>query len=308
MSLCPPRLPEGATIGIVGPAGPMVSSRLERGVKYLHSKGYRTKLGASIYEVRGYLAGGDRQRVADLNLMFADPEVDAIFCTRGGYGTPRLLDLVDYEQVLETPKILVGYSDITALHLALHTKTGLISFSGPMVAVEMGKGMLPFTEKAFWPLLISPDPQAELIANSCLAQNNVPSKVQGKLFPCNLSMLSTLIGTPFLPDLAGAILVLEDVGETLYKIDRHLTQLRHCGILSNLSGLVLGAFCGSEENPDSIQTLRTVVEEVTDGLNLPILFDLAYGHIDAKYTLPVGVNALMDLNRKCIEIIGSAVA
>ncbi len=291
----PPRLRQGDTIGIVGPASPMIPERLQRGIAYLENRGFRIKKGKFINNVYGYLAGSDAERSDDFNLMFADPEVKAIFCTRGGYGTPRMLDLIDYDLIKNNPKIFVGYSDITALQLAIYRKTGLVTFSGPMAAVEMGKNIDTFTEEHFWELLSDRQPNYKMTGLDGHLHCVKPGKASGQLLGGCLSLLCSIIGTPFCPDFQNAILFIEDVGEQPYQIDRHLTQLRLAGILRQISGLVVGKFedCEPQNDVPSL-TIEQVLEDTTKELDIPILSGLPYGHIDVKYTLPVGAEAVLD--------------
>lgn len=301
--MIPPALRKGDTIGVVGPASPMIEERLHKGIAHLKSRGFRVKLGSSVGKVHGYLAGSDAERAEDLNRMFRDPEVQAVFCTRGGYGTPRILDLVDYDAIQKHPKIFVGYSDITALHLAIYRKTGLVTFSGPMVAVEFGKGVETFTEQHFWQLLAEEHAFFELtgLANPLRALR--PGKAGGKLLGGCLSLISSLVGTPFCPDFSGAVLFIEDVGEQPYQIDRQLTQLRHAGVLHRISGLLAGTFEDCEPKDDSPSlTLEQVLLDATEGLNIPVLTGLPYGHIDVKYTMPVGAEAQLDSAKGTVTI------
>jgi len=286
----------------------MIPERLEHGVTYLKDSGFNVRLADSVGQCHGYLAGRDEARAEDLNRMFADPEVHAIFCTRGGYGTPRLLDRVDYALIKKNPKILVGYSDITALQLAIHAKTGLITFSGPMVAVEMGKGIAAFTEEHFWRLIRSPQPSYPMSGLhtplSCLR----PGKARGKLLGGCMSLLCSLLGTPFCPDFTDAILFVEDVGEQPYQIDRQLTQLRHAGVLRRIRAMVVGKFEDCEPSDDAPSlTIEQVLMDVTEGLDIPVLTGLPYGHVDVKYTIPVGAEAVVDSDEGIMTIVETVV-
>lgn len=302
MPLYPPKLNPGDTIGVIAPASPMRAERLTHGIQYLESRGFRIKLGQHIREVHGYLAGEDLLRSADLNAMFADDTVRAIFCARGGYGSPRILDAIDYKSIRRHPKILVGYSDITAIQLALFKKAELVTFSGPMVAVEMGNGIDPFTESNFWKMLMAPAPGFRMITNSdsiCLR----PGRATGRLLGGCLSLICSLLGTPFLPDFKGAILFVEEVGEEPYRIDRMLNQLKLAGILNSVNGIVFGQFpdCAPKSDSPSL-TLQQVFAELTADLSIPILMNFPYGHVDAKYTIPVGAEAIINTDDGSLEI------
>lgn len=281
----------------------MIEQRLSKGLHYLKERGYKIKLGKHVSDVHGYLAGQDADRVHDLNSMLCDPEVDAVFCTRGGYGTPRILPHIDYEVIKERPKILVGYSDITALQLAIFARTGLVTFSGPMVAVELGKGVAPFTEAHFWPLLTSANISLKMTARDGPLERLKPGRATGTLLGGNLAMVCSLLGTEYLPDLRGAILVIEEIGEEPYRLDRMLTQLKLAGVLAQAGGLVLGHFSGCE--PSSGQpslTVEEIVMNATAGLEIPVVAGLPYGHGEVKYTLPLGARACLDAETGVLEV------
>lgn len=302
-SLKPPRLQKGDTIGVVAPASPMKPERLQKGVKYLKNLGYQVKLGESVEQVHGYLAGIDEARVADLNNMFADSAVKAVFCVRGGYGTPRILPQIDYDLIQKNPKIFLGYSDITALQLAIYAKTSLVSFSGPMVAVEMGMGIETPTENHFWQAVTSGKESLDFDGIKTDIKILNSGKAEGRLLGGNFAMICSLLGTPYLPDLNNAILFLEDVGETPYKIDRFLSQLKNAGELSKISALVLGYFTDSEPTNGPSLTIEQLVTELTSELNIPIISNFPYGHVDVKYTMPVGALARLDADVGKLQII-----
>ncbi len=286
----------------------MIPERLTNGIHYLRNRGFQVKLGQHINDVNGYLAGRDADRLSDLNEMFYDEDVAAIFCTRGGYGTPRILEQIDYSAIQRRPKILVGYSDITALQLAIFKQTGLVTFSGPMVAVEMAKGIDPFTESNFWKMLTGPQARLQMRvpadSNFCLK----PGNAKGRLLGGCLSLICSLLGTQFLPDFHGAILFLEDVGEEPYRIDRMFNQLRLAGVLNDVNGIVFGQFpdCVPKSDAPSM-ALPEVISELTAELNVPVIVDFPYGHVDAKYTLPIGVEAMLDADAGLLEICEPAV-
>lgn len=307
----PPRLRPGDTIGIVTPASPMIPERLVKGIAYLQERGFKVIQGEHVYAQRGYLAGTDQERAADLNRMFADPEVKAVFCSRGGYGVSRLLERIDYQALRANPKIVVGYSDLTALELAIWQEVGLVTFSGPMVAVEMGKGIHPFTEEHFWRMLTAagangPLPHPEGQTLTCLR----PGRARGRLLGGCLSLIAPLMGTPFMPDLEGAILVLEDIDEEVYRIDRYFAQFRSAGILDRIAGLVFGTFINWEpsETDKPFLTLEQVIDDYVSDLPIPVAAGLAYGHGEAKVTLPIGVQAELDADQGTLSIVEPAVA
>lgn len=308
MMLRPPKLLVGGTIGIVGPGSPMKPERLVKGIRYLERRGYRVKLGEHIRDVYGYLAGSDVDRARDFNAMFQDPAVDAIICTRGGYGTPRILHKIDYDTVAANPKILVGYSDITGLQLALFARTGLVTFSGPMAAVEMGKGIHAFTEENFWPLVTSTEAGRKLTGNAGPLRTIHAGTAEGTLLGGNLSLIAALTGTAFLPDLDGTILVIEDIGEEPYQIDRNLSQLRLAGVLQRIAGLVVGQMtdCEPDGSAPSL-TIAQILFDLTTDLGIPVVTGLPYGHEDVKYTLPFGCRARLDAEEGNLQLLESGV-
>lgn len=310
--LKPPRLRPGDVIGVVAPASPMKHDRLENGIRYLERLGYKTKVGKAVYREHGYLAGRDRDRAEDLNRMFRDPRVNAIFCIRGGYGTPRLLPLLDYDAIRAHPKIFVGYSDITAVQLAMLQRTGLVTFSGPMVASEMGKGIDPFTEENFWRMVTHPEPFGEMTRPAAGRYDLITrGSAAGPIIGGCLSLVVSLVGSPYFPETSGSIFCVEEIGEAPYRIDRMLAQLREAGILKNIAGFVLGQMndCVPTDNEPS-QTLDDLMRDFIKPLKIPAIAGLDYGHVDVKHTLPFGVRAELSARgtQSKLKIVESAVS
>ncbi len=305
----PAMLRPGATIGVVAPSSPPDENRLHEGVLYLEKLGYRVVVGNYVTRRYGHLAGSDAERAADLNEMFARPDIDAIFCARGGYGVSRLLDRLDYDTILRNPKILVGYSDTTALQLALFSRTGLVSFSGPMVAVEFAGGILPQTEEAFWRMITEPEPFGVLAPFSGRPLGVVQDgQGEGTLVGGCLSLVANLLGTDFFPAPAEAVLFIEDIGEKPMHIDRHLANVRHSAIFQKLRGVITGEFLESEvENPDSVLDLDEILKDHFERAGIPVLTGLDYGHGDLKYTLPIGVRARLSSSARELRILEAAV-
>lgn len=305
MYLRPPKLETGAHIGIVSPASkPSNVEKLERGVEYLKKKGFSVTVGKHVMDEYGYLAGADQSRADDLNAMFRDPAIDAIICSRGGYGTPRILDFLDYPAIKTNPKIFVGYSDITALQHAIQAQTGLLTFSGPMVAVEMAAGIDPFTESHYWDLLTGKTPS--LCNQPNMGFRGLRSGVaEGRLIGGCLSVLAGVVGTPYMPDYTDGILVLEDIDEEPYGVDRNLSLLKAAGIFRQVSAIVFGQFIDSDpKDADKPSlTLRQVLEGLTEDLNIPVISDYPYGHGARKYTLPWGARARLDTSTSTFELI-----
>jgi muramoyltetrapeptide carboxypeptidase len=309
--LKPERLRKGDVIGLVSPASsPTPREKIQQSVQYLEGLGYRVKLGEHVSKAWGYLAGTDQERVEDLNSMIRDPEVKAIFALRGGYGTPRILPFIAYRALARQPKIISGFSDITALQLAIHRKCGLVTFSGPMPAVELWQKPDPFTEKNFWRLLTSTKAIGEL-ANPLNERFDLlkEGKARGVLLGGNLALVVSTIGTPFMPSLRGAVLVLEEVDEYPYRVDRMLAQLRNAGTLKRLNGLLLGQFTNCEPKDPAKPHLSTpvVLRQYTEEVNGPVLGNLLYGHIPKKLTIPFGLTAQIDAKQRKIRITEAAV-
>lgn len=302
---------KGSTIGLVAPAStPSSEEKIEKGAAYLEQLGYRVKFGKHIRKIHGYLAGTDEERAADLNTMVRDKDVKAIFAIRGGYGTPRILRMIDYRSLRQNPKIIAGYSDITALQLAIFRKTGLVTFSGPMTGSDMWKDFDPYTEEHFWQLLTSTK-KIGVLKNPIDEPLKIlkTGKARGRLLGGNLSLIACLMGTPFLPNMHGSILFLEDVEEAPYRVDRMLAHLLNAGVLPELAGLVFGKF--TDCNPDNPSEPHFVIDHVLDEyantIKRPVAANFQYGHIPRKLTVPIGLQALLDTKRSWIEILEGAV-
>jgi muramoyltetrapeptide carboxypeptidase len=310
-TLKPPRLRTGDLIGLIAPASsPDSEEKIEKGAKYLEQLGYHVKFGKHIRDAHGYLAGSDEDRIADFNDMVHDKNIRAIFTIRGGYGTPRILQRIDYRTLKQNPKIIVGHSDITALQLAIFRKIGLVTFSGPMTGVEMWKDFDLFTEEHFWRVLTSTK-KIGMLENP----NDEPLKIlrhgkaHGRLFGGNLSLLACIMGTPFLPTLRGSILITEDVEEAPYRVDRMLAQLLNAGVLRGLAALVFGKFtdCNPSNPSEPHLTINQVQEEYMEKIKCPVISNFQYGHIPRKLTIPSGLQATLDTMRNRIEVLESAV-
>ncbi len=309
-TLYPPKLRRGATIGIVSPASPQRDvARLHRGIRYLEGLGYHVKMGEAALNVHGgYLAGTDANRARDIQEMFEDPGVDAIFCARGGYGSARILPLLNYERIRKNPKILVGFSDITALQLALWKNCKLVTFSGAMPSVDMADEFDSSSEEQFWRVLTSAKRLGALHQpwKMGVIQHGGAS---GRILGGNLSVLCSLLGTGYMPSMRGAILALEDVGEHTYRIDRMLTQLAYACKGARPAGVAYGFW--SQRAPRRGGTpRREVVEVLAERLDItrgPIMSELMYGHEKTKLTLPFGAMASLDSTRRTLTLTESAV-
>jgi len=309
--LKPPRLRRGDVIGLISPASaPLPAEKIEKGARYLEGLGYRVELGEHVAAQHGYFAGTDAERLSDLNAMLNDSGVKAIFAVRGGYGSPRLLPFVDYGAVRRQPKIVVGFSDITGLQLALFRRTGLVTFSGPLPGVEFWQKPDPYTEEHFWRLLTSTrrvGPLHNPNREGLCARTR--GRAQGRLLGGNLSLVVSNLGTRFSPDYDGAILVLEDVHEDFHRIDRMFTQLRNAGILDQISGLVLGLFthCRPSDAAGPHLKLAEIFDEVFSWVTVPSVEGFQYGHVARKLTLPFGLHARLDANSGTLSVLESSV-
>jgi muramoyltetrapeptide carboxypeptidase len=310
--LKPPKLQKGDLIGLISPASaPSSAEKIEKGVRYLESLGYRVQVGKNAVKVHGYLAGTDEERAADLNTMLHDPKVRAIIAVRGGYGTPRLLSLVDYRALKRDPKIIVGYSDLTALQLAMFKKTGLVTFSGPMAGVEMWEKIDPYTEENFWRVVTSPT-RIGVLANPSEepTQTLRPGKATARLLGGNLSLLISLLGTPYAPNVKRTLLLLEEVDEAPHRVDRMLSQLANAGVLGKIKGLLFGKFTDCVPKDPSQPYFKTeeVLKQYADTLRVPVLANVQYGHIPKKLTIPMGLKTRLDAGKGTIEILENAVS
>jgi muramoyltetrapeptide carboxypeptidase len=290
----PPRLRQGDLIGIISPAGPVNEPELQPGQKILRSSGFKVRLAPHVYDNRGYLAGDDEVRLDDLHDMFRDPKVKAIFCARGGYGSPRLLHKIRYNLIKDNPKIIVGYSDITSLLMAVYKKTGLITFHGPMVR-DLAKNSCNNWDNLH--RLLSADHLQSLNLREGTALK--PGKVTGPLVGGNLSLICSLIGTPFLPSLDRCILFIEEKGEPLYRLDRMLTHLFLSGQLKHLSGLIAGQFEGCGDTAAINEMLMDIVSD----LPIPFATGLPVGHGPENTAVPLGLMAELNTERMTLSIM-----
>lgn len=282
-------------IGIAAPASAPRSHVLTtRGLERLSAAGLKTRQPREHYHEVGYLAGSDAERAIEINALLRDPEVRVIMCARGGYGSMRILERVDYAAAKKSRPVVVGYSDITALQLALLAKADIPSLSGPMVAVEWGAetGIDRFTHDAFWTMLFAEHSTQLVLPSDRPLQTLVEGSASGRLIGGNLAVLTHLVGTPYLPDMDGAILFIEEIGESPYRVDGYLAQLRLAGILDQISGVMIGDFTEAEPAPGRpTRPLEKVFGDYFESLGIPVVTNLAYGHVPRKTSVPIGVKA-----------------
>ena len=288
-------LQPGARLGLIAPSSPVYETENQQAaILLLESMGYRVKPYDSICCQHGYLSGSDMIRARDIMDAFSDPQIDGVVCLRGGYGAGRLLHLLDYDVIRRNPKPFVGFSDITALHLAFYEKTRMVTYHGPMPGSRSPSGLREENSRRMWVDVLSGRPPRQMYnPNGEYFRGFRPGKAGGVLLGGNLTVLTSLIGSPYLPDFTGKLLLLEDVDERPYRIDRMLNQLRVSGILDKAAGIVLGDFTDCGENPNK-PTLE--LEEIFTELlpHVPTLWHVHAGHGQDKMTLPLGVPYLLD--------------
>jgi muramoyltetrapeptide carboxypeptidase len=290
MSVVVPALRSEGTIALIAPAGP-AELDVEKAGQWMRARGYGLRIFPSVYERDGYLAGSDDTRLNDLHAAFAARDIDAIFCLRGGYGTPRLLDRLDFDLLRANPKPFVGYSDLTAVHLAISRYAGFVTFHGPMFNIDLLGGKQPPTESALFSML-----RGDLGVGSVLAHpvaypltTIAPGIACGRLLGGNLSMIAAVMGTPFEIDAEGIILLIEDVNEPIYRIDRLLTHLRLAGKLAQVAGVLVGDVAGVDP-----MVLERLLKQTFEPLCIPVLAGWRSGHCDPNLTLPMGALVRLD--------------
>jgi muramoyltetrapeptide carboxypeptidase len=300
--LKPPRLRAGARIALIAPAGPVAESRLTAALQQCEQLGLEPRLGRSAHMRIGYLAGSDAARLADLQAAIASDEIDAIWALRGGYGTMRLLPSLDLGVLAERPKAFIGFSDNTALHLA-YARNGLVSFHAP----HAGAAMPAMTAACFQRVLFEAAPAGLLPEGTETQPRTLVSGVaEAPLIGGNLAMLAACCGTPCALRAEGRILVLEEVGEAAYRVDRMITQLLLAGALDGVQGIAIGQFTGWEPEPIE-PSLDELFLERFEPLGVPVLAGLPFGHVDENWSLPFGVHARLDANNGTLTILENAV-
>jgi muramoyltetrapeptide carboxypeptidase len=310
----PKRLKKGDTIGIVSPAAPVYGAeKIEIMKESMEALGFKVKISEHVTDRWGYFAGEDKLRAKEVNRMFSDSKVDGIVCARGGWGCSRILPYLDYEMIAENPKVIVGYSDVTSLLLALHAKTGLVTFHGPVGTSEWKD----FSVKYFKSILmegktVTMSNPKKIVDTLTQIEDRVNAirkgTAKGRLMGGNLTVLTTIIGSEYLPNWDNSILFLEEVGEDIYRVDRMLTQMKLAGILDQLNGFVFGKCtdCDPGGGYGSF-TLDEVYNHHIKPLNIPAWSGAMIGHISKKFTVPIGVQAEVDATKGIIQTLEPAV-
>jgi muramoyltetrapeptide carboxypeptidase len=293
----PPLLSSGARVALVAPAGPLRNAEeLEASIANATSLGWEPLPGPNVLARHDYLGGSDPQRLHDLNAALADESVDAVWCVRGGYGAMRLLPHVDWASLTRRPRALLGFSDVTALHAAASTRCELITYHAPTARsalTDFSRGSLVRA------VIDGRDPCGRADA----ARTVRPGRAHGRLVGGNLALLAALAGTPYAPDYRGALLVLEDVGEPAYRIDRMLTQLRLSGALAQIAGLVVGHFTDATPGHDlSSDVMDSLIGEAADVAGVPAIAGAPLGHVDDQWTIPLGATAQLDADSLTLAV------
>ncbi|HVG25083.1 MAG TPA: LD-carboxypeptidase [Thermoanaerobaculia bacterium] len=309
----PKRLAAGDTVGLVLPASATFEAddvALAR--EQLEAIGLKVVIGAHAYDRHGYFAGRDADRAADINRMFADDSVAGIVCYTGGWGSPRVLPHLDYDLIVRKPKVLIGYSDITALLNAIHQRTGLVTFHGPVG----GSSLDPYSLENFRRIVMTPEPAGvlappvkkptELVDRANRVLRLHAGRATGRLAGGNLTLLASLMGTPYEIDTDGAIVFTEDIREDIYRIDRMLTQLALGGKFERMAGFAFGRCTECNTRPSAF-SLEDVLRDRFGRGPQPAISGLSFGHIEQKLTLPIGVTATLDADAGSLSILEAAV-
>jgi muramoyltetrapeptide carboxypeptidase len=312
----PPRLRDGDLIGLIAPSGQVGDEAIAKAVATIEGLGFKVALAPHLREVQGNYAGPAAHRLADLHAMFADPDIKALWCIRGGSGAISLLAGIDYALIRAHPKILIGYSDITALHLALLRKAGLVTFHGPVAMSTMS----PYSLEHMLAVLMDPSPSYTIPmamenARRALAEPHYAIRTvhaglaSGRLIGGNLSMVAALAGTPYAADFSDSLLYIEEVNEAPYRIDRWLTQLDLSVGLQRAAGVIIGICenCGPGHEEVSL-TLDQTLDLHLQPLTVPAVTGYSIGHIRNQMTLPVGVRATLDTQRQTITLLEASVS
>jgi muramoyltetrapeptide carboxypeptidase len=304
--ILPAAIQKGDTIGLVAPSGSIVNQdNLEKGIQIIKDAGYKLKFYRDFGHTEGYLAGSDQERADEFNSIWSDPEVKAVIAARGGYGSLRMLDMLDLEHVQKNPKILIGFSDLTVLLAAIHKITGMVTFHGPVVTTLAS--IDETSRKSFFDTLsgnilpsISPD-------RLTIVQNG---QADGILLGGNLTTLAHMLATPYDTSWQDVILFIEDIGESPYRLDRLLTHLAKAQKLDNLSGLIIGTFTETDttESPDLAKCICERILELVGDQDIPIWADFPVGHGSRNLTLPLGIRVQMDSAGRTLNLLDNCFA
>ncbi len=312
-NILPRRLEKGDVIGLATPGSPISEEQLNNAIATLEGLGYQTYYKPSVLSEYGYFAGTDEERAAELMHLFNNKDVDAIMCVRGGYGSIRILDLLDYDQIQKNPKIFIGYSDITALLTSIYERTGLVCFHGPLGISDFND----YTLKSFNRVLVNPRKRYKY---PYLREENTDENpefdfytitegsAEGELIGGNLSVLASMAGSKFETDFENKIVFLEEIEEKTYRVDRMLTQLVQATNIRKANGIVLGVFYKCNINDKPTLTLKQAISDILIPLKIPVAYGFPFGHIKTKMTLPIGINAKFNATKRTLKLMNEAVS
>lgn len=310
----PKCLMKGDLIGLVTPGGTIVEAQLNEAVEKLEGFGFRTYYKESVLSTYGYFAGSDQERADELMHMFNNEDVDAILCVRGGYGSIRVLDLLDFNQIQQNPKALIGYSDITALLTSIYKKTGLISFHGPLGVSSFND----FTYDSFKRVLMNPRNKYKYpYQREANTEDNVEydiytiqeGEAEGELIGGNISVLDSMIGSVYEPDFENKIVYLEEIGEQTYRVDKMLFHLLYATNIKRAAGIVMGVFDDCNVNKEEPKlSLKQAIDDLFRPLGIPVSYGLPFGHISTMITIPNGIRARMNATKNSLKLLEKAVS
>ncbi len=299
----PPRLRRGSNIRIVAPASAPDMSSLSKGVSVLKRYGYNVSFGRDIKRLvqQSYLSAPDNDRAAELMEAFTDDKVDAIFSACGGYGAMRILPFLDYDKIRDHPKIFVGYSDITALHLAINTLSGLITFHGHMPSADAEEMKSPHYADVLE--VLSGNSRDLTASTSRVVKYVVPGKAEGQSMGTNFSLVASLVGTKYMRDVDGKILFVEDVGTTAWDIDRYFFRLKLADLLHKFSGFVFGDFTDIPKIDDPMPPIEEIIEHYMNEVHKPSLFGMPFGHGEAQMLIPLNAKVRISTDEPYLQLL-----
>jgi muramoyltetrapeptide carboxypeptidase len=303
----PDKLKKGDAIGIIAPSSPVTKEEADACKKLVEEMGYKVKMGKCVYRsIHGYSAGTGEERAKDINQMFADKEVKAIWCIRGGDTSSHTMDKIDFEMISKNPKIFVGYSDITNLHVSFNQKCSLITFHGPMVKSNMLNDFDAFTKESFEKAI---DMQDELELDNPQGEDfkvMVAGHAEGTIVGGNLALLTSMIGTPFEVDTKGKILFIEDVSEAVRRLDRMMYQLKYSNKLQDAEGIIFGDFSDCLNSSEESYTVIEMLKDVLANYKKPVMYNIKSGHCFSMSTIPLGAKCIMDTKSKTIKFLSKS--
>ena len=290
----PDKLREGAVIGVIAPSSPVGEERQAQCRTVLENLGFKVKLADNLSASKGgFMAGDEKCRGEWLNEMFRDEEVDAIFCQRGGDGANRIIDYIDLDAVRNNKKIFVGYSDVTSLHLLFNQECGLVTFHGPMVSSNMVDQFDEETKRSFMAALTADETYVYPAPEGYPVRIARKGRAEGAMTGGNLTVMCASLGTPYDMDTKGKILFIEEIGEHIGNLDRHIYQLRNSGKLRDCAGIVLGQFTRCNVDEEDYGVVESILD-ATEGLDIPVMYNIQSGHSFPMMTLPMGAHCIMD--------------